>query len=81
MHGPSNRVLLVQDAGCCEVDEDGMVAPAMMGRVASFYYLKHQTMGHLTRSLRPAMPAQEVRRWGCVRRSARSLLPSSWVPV
>ena len=38
------------------------MAPQMMGRVASFYYLKHQTMGHLTRALRPAMPAQEVGR-------------------
>ena len=52
-----------QDAGCVEVDEEGgpgSVRAQMMGRVASFYYLKHATMAHLSRALRPGMPLPEV---------------------
>jgi hypothetical protein len=36
--------LSVQAAGCIEVDEHGMVEATMAGHVASFYYLKHETM-------------------------------------
>ena len=52
-----------QDAGCIEVDDQagGTVAPLTIGRVASFYYLKHATMAHLSRALRPGMAVAEVR--------------------
>ena len=57
-----------QDAGCVEVDEESgpsSVRTQMMGRVASFYYLKHATMAHLSRALRPGMPIPEVGLWLC----------------
>lgn len=34
----------VQDAGCIEMDEQDGVAATMAGRIASFYYLQHETM-------------------------------------
>ncbi len=56
------QVLLstLQDAGCIFVDEDGKVESQTLGRIASFYYLKYQTLTVFTSFLQPAMPVQEV---------------------
>jgi hypothetical protein len=46
------------------VEEEGVassVRALMLGRVASFYYLKHATMGHLSRALGPGMALPAVR--------------------
>ena len=50
----------MQDAGCLAIDEDGAIGPLTMGRVASFYYLKYQTMGTLHTGLRAGMTVPEV---------------------
>lgn len=34
----------LEDAGCVETDEDGLVEPTTAGRVASYYYLNYRTM-------------------------------------
>ena len=36
--------IAVQDAGCIEMDKEGTVETTMGGRIASYYYLKHDTM-------------------------------------
>lgn len=36
--------LAVQDAGCITMDEQEAVSATMAGRIASFYYLRHETM-------------------------------------
>ena len=50
----------LQDAGCIFVDEDGKVESRTLGRIASFYYLKYQTLTVFTSFLQPAMSVQEV---------------------
>ena len=47
-------------AGCVFVDEDGKVESQTLGRIASFYYLKYQTLTVFTSFLQPAMAVQEV---------------------
>ena len=42
------------------VDEDGRVEGQTLGRIASFYYLKYQTLTVFTTFLQPAMSVQEV---------------------
>jgi hypothetical protein len=44
------------------VDEDGSTRSLNMGRIASFYYLKHETMSVFTQRLRRGMAMPEVRR-------------------
>ena len=41
--------------------EDQRVEALTVGRVASFYYLKHQTMAGFTQGLQPDMGAADVR--------------------
>ncbi len=41
--------------------EDQHVEALTVGRVASFYYLKHQTMAGFTRGLQPNMAVADVR--------------------
>ena len=41
-------------------ESDDSVTPTMMGRVASFYYLKHATMAGFAAGLRAGMTAAEV---------------------
>lgn len=36
--------IAVQEAGCIEMDKEGTVETTMGGRIASYYYLKHDTM-------------------------------------
>ena len=50
-----------QEAGCVLVEEDGRVESLTMGRIASFYYLKYQTLSVFTQYLQPGMSVQEVR--------------------
>ena len=42
------------------MDEDGKVESQTLGRIASFYYLKYQTLTVFTSFLQPAMAVQEV---------------------
>ena len=53
-------MLHVQDAGCTFVDEDGKCEAQTLGRIASFYYLKYQTLTVFSSFLQPAMTVQEV---------------------
>ena len=60
----------VQDAGCVEVGEDGRIDALTLGRTASFYYLKYESMRVLSKGLRDGMRVPEVRhrasfRLGC----------------
>ncbi len=50
----------MQDAGCVAIEEDGAIGPLTMGRVASFYYLKYQTMATLHTGLHADMTVPEV---------------------
>lgn len=52
----------VQDAGCVEVGEDGRIDALTLGRTASFYYLKHESMRVLSEGLRDGMDVPEVSR-------------------
>jgi hypothetical protein len=45
----------MQDAGCIEVDAEGNVEATMAGRIASFYYLQHETMHLLMNHMQPDM--------------------------
>ena len=51
----------LQDAGCVEVGEDGAIDALTLGRTASFYYLKHESMRVLSQGLRAGMAVPEVR--------------------
>ncbi|CAK0786311.1 hypothetical protein CVIRNUC_009524 [Coccomyxa viridis] len=51
---------LLQDAGCVEVSEEGRVDALTLGRTASFYYLKHESMRVLSEGLRDGMTVPEV---------------------
>ena len=42
------------------IDEDGKLEAQTLGRIASFYYLKHQTLTVFTTYLQPAMSVKEV---------------------
>ncbi|EIE24813.1 Sec63-domain-containing protein [Coccomyxa subellipsoidea C-169] len=50
----------LQDAGCVTIEEDGAIGPLTMGRVASFYYLKYQTMATLHTGLHADMTVPEL---------------------
>jgi len=50
-----------QGSGCVAVGEEQAVAPLTVGRIASLYYLKHQTMAGFTRGLQPNMAVPDVR--------------------
>ena len=50
----------LSEAGCLEIDEEGGVACLTPGRIASFYYLKHETMAEFTRGLGPGMDVKGV---------------------
>lgn len=51
---------MVQDAGCLVVDEEDQVEPQMFGQVASFYYLKHQTMAVFAKNLTAGLGVPKV---------------------
>lgn len=53
-------IRLLQEAGCIFVDENGKVESQTLGRIASFYYLKYQTLTVFTTYLQPAMTVQDV---------------------
>lgn len=48
------------------VGEDQQVEALTVGRVASFYYLKHQTMAGFIRGLQPNMAVADVRTRNCI---------------
>ncbi|KAK9846320.1 hypothetical protein WJX81_001437 [Elliptochloris bilobata] len=50
----------LQESGCVALQEDQQVEALTVGRVASFYYLKHQTMAGFTRGLQPDMAVADV---------------------
>lgn len=52
--------LWLQDAGCLTVDEEDQVEPQMFGQVASFYYLKHQTMAVFAKNLKVGLGVPQV---------------------
>lgn len=41
-------------------EEDGQLQPQTLGRIASFYYLQHETMAVLADGLQPGMTVPEV---------------------
>lgn len=52
---------MVQTAECIEIGEDeSTITPTTMGRVASFYYLKHASMASFAQGLKAGMTADEV---------------------
>lgn len=51
---------VIQDAGCLVVDEEDQVEPQMFGQVASFYYLKHQTMAVFAKNLTAGLGVPKV---------------------
>ena len=65
-----------QDAGCVSLGNDGEVMVMAAGRVAAHYYLRHQTLAHFTRGLRPGLVPAQVRPYvgWTVREVARFIL-------
>lgn len=49
-----------QDSGCCFVDEGGQVESTTLGRIASFYYLKYQTLSVFSERLEGNMDIEKV---------------------
>ncbi len=60
MNFPQLCCAVMQDAGCLTVDEEDQVEPQMFGQVASFYYLKHQTMAVFAKSLKVGLGVPQV---------------------
>lgn len=50
----------LQADGCIDVGENDEIESLTMGRICSFYYLKHQTMGTFSALLKPEMGLKEV---------------------
>lgn len=45
------------------MEEEGKIESLTLGRIASFYYLKYQTLSVFTQHLQPGMAVQEVCFW------------------
>ena len=41
----------LENAGCLKVEEDGSLESLTMGRIASFFYIKHETMAMISQNL------------------------------
>ena len=41
----------LEGAGCLKVEEDETLKALTMGRIASFFYIKHQTMAMISQNL------------------------------
>lgn len=52
--------MLIQADGCIGIGEDDEIDSLTMGRICSFYYLKHQTMGLFATMLKPEMNLKQV---------------------
>lgn len=50
----------MQADGCIGVGENDEIDSLTMGRICSFYYLKHQTMGLFASMLKPEMDLKQV---------------------
>lgn len=51
----------LEEATCVVLHDDGRtVSPTSMGRIASYYYLSHETMLHLQKTLGPEMDVEKV---------------------
>jgi len=50
----------VQADGCISIGENDEIESLTMGRICSFYYLKHQTMGLFATTLKPEMDFKDV---------------------
>lgn len=47
-----NTLNTLSNAGCIEMDKDtNEIAPTVMGRISSYYYLKHETMAMFSHKL------------------------------
>lgn len=57
---PLNPVSTVQADGCVGIGENDEIDSLTMGRICSFYYLKHQTMGLFATTLKPEMGLKQV---------------------
>lgn len=53
-------VSVLQADGCISIGESDELESLTMGRICSFYYLKHQTMGLFATSLKPEMDFPQV---------------------
>lgn len=51
---------MLQADGCISVSENDEIESLTMGRICSFYYLKHQTMGLFAATLKPEMDFKQV---------------------
>ena len=49
-----------QADGCISIGENDEIESLTMGRICSFYYLKHQTMGLFATSLKHGMDLKQV---------------------
>lgn len=50
----------MQADGCIGIGENDEIDSLTMGRICSFYYLKHQTMGLFATMLKPEMDLKQV---------------------
>lgn len=53
-------MMLMQADGCIGIGENDEIDSLTMGRICSFYYLKHQTMGLFATTLKPEMNLKQV---------------------
>ncbi|GAB4820015.1 hypothetical protein N2152v2_007061 [Parachlorella kessleri] len=55
----------LEDAGCLEMHEDGSIESGTLGRIASYYYMRHQTMATFAQHVGPGMDVQGLLRVLC----------------
>lgn len=62
-----NVLNVLEEAGCIELDpeDERTIVPTSMGKIASFYYLSHQSMRHFADTLRYDMKWDEILKAMC----------------
>ena len=53
-----NALAQLEDARCVATSEDDGVEPLLLGRVASYYYLKHASVALFAANLGPRIPSR-----------------------
>ncbi len=60
-----NALVMLEDARCVEIGEDDSVAPLLLGRIASYYYLQHPSVALFASSLSHANTVEQLLKTLC----------------
>ena len=55
-----NACTTLAGAGCVKLEEDGSLEALTMGKIASFFYIKHETMAMISRNLNSGNDIQSI---------------------